>query len=152
MKFVTTRTVDKNVLSVTIAFKEYGTGVLTAEEEKEILESYPVDLVYNDITFRGNYQVSAGDVVANGGGDQIELTLNNRRVKVDETFTVTYRVDAKTIPASALAGKNHLNKAELLAQGYCKLFEDKVKAQLDTILQATRNKFNSFESSDEFTI
>lgn len=152
MKFTTTRSIDKNILSVTVAFKEYGTNDLTAEEEKEIFESYPTKLVYSDITFSGKYQVTGKEVVANPGGDQIELTLNNKSVKVDGAFTVSYRIDANTIPASALTGKNHLNKAELLAQGYCKLFEDKVKDRLKTILSATRDKYNNFESSEEFTI
>ncbi len=151
MKFTTNRNVDKNVFSVTIAYKEYGTGTLTAEEEKEILESYPVDLIYNDITFEGKYTVQNKEVVA-GGNDTVALTLNNKKVRVDDTFTVTYRIDANSIPSSALAGKNDLNTAELLSQAYCKLFEDKVRERLNTLLTAARNKFNDFESVDEYVI
>lgn len=150
MKFTTTRSVNNNVFSVTIAYKEYGTESLTADDERKILESFPVELIYKDVTFSGNYQVSGGDVVANGSGDSISLSLNNIKTTVNNTFTVGYRIDANSISASELSGKTHLNKSELLAQGYCKLFEDKVKEKLKIILEAARNKKNNFTTVEDF--
>lgn len=151
MKFTTTRNIDNNVFSVTIAYKEYGTVSLTAEEEKEILESYPVDLSYSDITFTGNYTLTGKEVTA-GGTDSLTLSLSNKKVKIDETFSVTYRVDSNSIPKSSYSSNTNLNTAELAAQGYCKLFEDKVKEKLESLLTTARNKFNDFESVDEYTI
>ena len=151
MKFTIERKVESNVYSVTIAYKEYGTNSLDAEAEKKILNCFQPTLVYSDITFTGNYTVNSGNVQA-GGTDSIKLSLNNRKVKIDNTFSVAYRVDVNSIAASEYSSNTAINKPELLAQAQCKLFEDKVKAQLKTVLDKTRSMNNDFVNVEEVTV
>lgn len=151
MKFTTTRTVENNIFTVSIVYKEYGNSTLTAEEEKKILASFPPVITYDSITFSGNYTVSSKDVVA-GGTDTITLTLNNRKVNVNESFNVTYRIDANSIPKSAYSGKTNINTKELLAQAQCKLFEDKIRTELKTVLDAARNMSNNFQTTEDYII
>lgn len=91
MKFTIERKVESNVYSVTIAYKEYGTNSLDAEAEKKILNCFQPTLVYSDITFTGKYTVNSGNVQA-GGTDSIRLSLNNRKVKIDNTFSIPLSV------------------------------------------------------------
>ena len=151
MKFTVERKVESNVYSVTITHKDYGTNSLDADSEKKILDCYQPTLVYSDITFTGNYTVSGGNVQA-GGTDSIKLSLNNRKVNIDDKFSVAYRIDANSISASEYTSNTDINKAELLAQAQCKLFEDKVKAQLQTVLDNTRSMSNDFVNVEEVTV
>ena len=150
MKFTVERKIENNVFSVSIAHKEYGTDVLSADEEKAILDSFNPTLAYKDITFSGNYDVVGGNVTA-GGGNTVKLSLNNRVVNIDSTFAAVYRIDANSILDSQFAGLGNINTKELYAQAQCKLFEDKIIERLDTILKATRSMKNDFVKTEEVT-
>lgn len=150
MKFTVERKVESNVFSVTITHKEYGTNSLDAETEKGILDSFSPVLAYSDITFSDNYTVSGSDVVK-GGSDTIKLALNNRKVNIDSTFSVTYRIDASSIAKSEFSSFSDINSREKLAQAQCKLFQDKVVEKLGEILTATRAMNNDFTKTEEIT-
>lgn len=149
MKFEIKRNVAKGVFSTEIKFSGYGTGQLTPEQEKEIVEDFGVTLAYKDITFEGNYQLSGNDIIQ-GGAQAVTISLNNLEFDVDDTFEVSYSVTAASIQSSEMG--NTLDKPELVAQAKCVLFEDKVQAQLKTLLDAARAKKTLFEKDKEVTI
>lgn len=151
MKLKTERVVSNNIHTTTISFGGYGTATLTAEEEFECLESYPAELIYSDMKFEGTYTLNGSEVEA-GGTDTIKLSINNKRVMLDENFTVSFRIDANALSSSVYSSNTDINTAALYCQAACILFEDTIKAKVATLLSASRAKNNNFEQSFEDVI
>jgi hypothetical protein len=168
MKLDTKRNIDSNVFTTDILFKEYGSQALTAEQEKAILEDFPVLLSYKNLSFKGRFQLvgnticevidslattPVGNTVVGDplvDGTPIAIALNNVEIAVDENFHVTYKVDVKSIADTEV--NTVLTSKELVCEAKCTLFENRIKSEVYKLLNAVRGKVNGFESDTEETV
>lgn len=150
MKIKQVRNVTDGQFGVNIKFVEYGTALLTAEEEEALLKSYPAVLKFKDITFTENVQVQGGNVTIGAGGQSVTVAVTNKEIPVNDKFEAVYRVSLNNIADSEVTGQ--LTTKELVAQAKSLIFEAKVVKKLTEILTTTRNKANSFISDTEVVI
>lgn len=154
MNFTITRTPLNNIMSTTIAFSGYGNGTMTPEQEQKLLTEFPVLLTYTGISFTGKYNVSANNtnsvVIDATAGDPVSLAVNNQSVPLDNKFQVMYSVDLTKIASTELG--THLNSALLVGIAKLQLFEDKIQAQLNTILTDVRTKDSAYFDQSPVTV
>lgn len=149
MKFSTVRAVNDGKFSSTISFLEYGTDLLTADEEAALLKSYPTELEYSEVQFTAQVSVQGGNIVL-GSGQDVKVSVTNKIIPIDENFVAEYRIDLNHISDAEVTGK--LTSKELVAQAKCMIFESKVLEELTSELTETRNKANSFAVNSEVII
>ena len=150
MKINSVRNVTDGKFGASIKFEDYGTALLTAEEEEELLKSYPATLKYKDITFTENVDVVGGNVVVGSGSQSVTVSVTNKELPIDKTFEAVYRISVNNVADSEVTGK--LTTKELVAQAKSMIFEAKVLEKLTQLLEATRNKANSFVNESEIVI
>ena len=154
MNFTITRKTENNVMSTTIAFASYGNGTITAEQEEKLLTEFPVSLTYDGISFTGKYSPSTlndNSVIADAtAGDSVSLAVNNQSVPLDDKFQVMYSVDLNKIATTEI--QTHLNSKLLVCIAKLQCFEDKIQAQLNTILTDVRTKESAYIDQSPITV
>lgn len=151
MNLTIKRDIDNNKFSTIISFASYGSLDITPEDEEALLQDYPVSLTYSDISFTGKYGVANKKVTKDdAAGDTITFVISNKKIPLDANFIAKYEINTNQILDSEIGAK--LNTKELICDAKCTLFEDKIQAQIGTLLAAIKAKGNEFESESPINV
>lgn len=145
MKILPQRSIENNVYSVKIKPLEWGTPILTAEEELKILKDIPQTLRYADIDFTEKFKIVNGLPVISSDEDSVTVTLDlrGREFPLDENFELSLSVDASKIPDSEIDDKVLTNR-HLVAQAKIITYETKIIDQITKLLNEAATHINGF--------
>lgn len=147
MNLICKEDIENEVFSITLQFDSYGSLGLSPEEEASLLNDFPVNLVYSDISFSGKYGLDAdGNVVVDDlTGDTVSLIIPNKKILLDSNFKIIYSISKSQITTNELGEK--LTTPEKVCIAKCRLFQKAVIAQVTTLLTSVRGKITDFASS-----
>lgn len=152
MDLKVTKNIDANVFSINIVFDAYGSEQLSEEEEKSLIENFPVKLAYRNLKFAKNIKIDGTiPAITEEEADNetiVTITLpplSNKEIPIDETLNAYYKIDYNKIPTSAVDDKV-LTTKELVAQAYCLVFAQVVCDAVKEIMDEVRKKAPAFES------
>lgn len=145
MRILPQRSIENNVYSVKIKPLEWGTPILTAEEELEMLKDIPQTLRYADIDFTENFKIVNGLPVVSSdeGSVTVTLDLRGREFPLDENFELSLSVGAGKIPDLEIDDKVLTNK-HLVAQAKIITYETKIINQITKLLTNAAAHVNGF--------
>ncbi len=144
-----TNDIENNVFSTMINIDSFGTEQLSEDEEKEMLKDFPTKVAFRNLTFKKNVKMNGSvpevtdDEVGEGVVAVTLPALSNKEVLLDENFEVSYRVDVNKISNTAVDEKV-LTTKELVAQAYCVVFDDVIRAEVERIMTELRGKAPAF--------
>lgn len=151
MKLSINRNITSNKYNVDIAFQEYGSTTLTSDEERELVESYSPKFTYNEITFTGKYKVEQGKIVKDdANGTDVNLTISNRSVIIDDTLKCSFKLSIDEIGADEIKGT--LNTADIVAKAKIQLFTDKIVDKIKTVLATHASALDGWEGEETVTV
>lgn len=152
MKFNITRNVENNKFETMVRFEEYGGSDIDAEQEKEMLDNYPITISLKDIDFTGYFKVVDNEVEASEEleGDEVTISLLQRKLRVDDTFVAKFEANATEILKEEFG--DELVNGILVCQAKSLLFEDKIVEAIRTELDKTKGTNNEFENKSPITI
>ena len=141
--------IENNVFSTVITVDSFGTEQLSEDEEKEMIKDFPTKVAYRNLTFRKHIKMngSVPEVTNDEVGDSVVditlPTLSNKEILLDENFEAVYRIDLSKIPNS-FVDDNVLTKKELVAQAFCLIFDEVIRAEVSRIMTDIRSKAPAF--------
>lgn len=146
MHLVINRNILNNKFETVVSFQGFGNNDMTPEEEKELLENFPIEISYADIAFSGKFDVVSGEVVASEALDaeEVGFVIAQRTIKINELFVAKYEVSTSQIQDTELGTK--LSTKELVCQAKAKLFELKVIAEVKRLVDELKLKSTNFEA------
>lgn len=143
MNFTITRDITNETFSTEIKFSSYGGSDITSTDEQALLVDFPQYLDYNAITFSDKFKVAAGNVISDTSGLAISITPLSKRVIIDSTLDLTFSYNVNQILASEVDGTNLITK-ENSCEAKILLFEEKIKAQITTLINSAKAKRDNF--------
>lgn len=144
-----TNDIENNVFSTMINIDSFGTEQLSEDEEKEMLKDFPTKVAFRNLVFKKNVKMNGTvpEVTDEEAGEGIVAVtlpaLSNKEVLLDENFEVSYRVDVNKISNTAV-DENVLTTKELVAQAYCVVFDEVIRAEVERIMTELRKKAPAF--------
>lgn len=151
MKLSINRNITSNKYSVDIVFQEYGSATLTADQERELVESYSPQFTYNEITFSGKYKVESGKIVKDdANGTDVQLTISNRNVLIDDSLKCSFKLSVEEIDTTEVKGT--LNTADIVAKAKIQLFTDKIVDKIKTVLTTHASALDGWEGQETITV
>ena len=153
MQLKFTHDIENNVFSTTITVDSFGTEQLSEDEEKELLNDFPTKIAYRNLTFTKNVTMS-GSVpviteteITNENDDVIVSVtippISNKEILLGENFEAVYKVDVNKIVSSAVDA-DVLTTKDLVAQAYCIVFDEVIRAAIESVMTTLRAKAPSF--------
>lgn len=102
-----TEDIKDNTFSALLQFDSYGSLELSAEDEQLLLEDFPIQLVYADITFSGKYGLDDKNNVIKDdtNGDLVNFVIPNKKIFLDTNFKISYSINTNQILDSELGTK-----------------------------------------------
>lgn len=144
----------ENVVGTKISVELLGTSELTAEQELEQLHNFTRNLEYTKIKFSAPMKMIDNIPVIASEDDSdtqlVSLNLINKKIPLDETFSVDISIDVSKIPTSELG--DVFTTVESLAQAKIVLFAAKIKEEINRLLTEIRAMSNDFETEIEYTL
>lgn len=151
MKLEINREVKCNRYSVIIKFKEYGSTVLTPEDEQKIIDDFCPKFKLSDITFEGKYSISNKKFISDdASGEDVTLTLPNKEIFINDELQFGYTIHTDEIKESEI--KTNLKSKDLVAKAKVQLFIDKATEKIDTILKEFSETLDEFEDVEEIQV
>lgn len=146
MVLVYEKDIKDNVFYMTVKCKTLGNSDILASEEEAMLINFPTTIEYKNITFEGKFGVdSNGDVIEDSStGETVSLKLNNKVVKIDESFKVDFSISTKMIKTEEIG--TVLKTKELVAEAKALCFKNAIKNAVKQALEDVRNKTNNYET------
>ncbi len=156
MDLKVSKNIDNNIFSVNITVDAFGTELLSEDEEKNLLENFPVKLAYRNLTFSRNIKMEGSvpvitdseptttDGVSNGVVKVTLPPLSNKEIQIDDDFNAYYKIDYAKIPSGLIDG-TVIKTKEIMAQVYCEIFADVVCNAVQEIMTEVRKKAPAFE-------
>ncbi len=144
--------IDKNIFSSTVSFDSFGSEQLSSLEEKELINNFPISLIYRNLKFTKNIKIEGSvPVITDDENDDeniITVTLpplSNQELFIDENFSATYKIDYTKIHGSLLTENKVLKTKSLIAQAYCLIFSTVICETVKKLLDEIRAKAPGFE-------
>lgn len=158
MKLNIKKTIEENIISVSINVSELGTTTSVQTEELALLHDFPRSIRYSDITFTGNMKLDTnGDPVITSdsvdGTTVEEITISNlinREYSIDENLAITMSFDVTKIPTSELT--TVFDTAEKLGKARAELFSVKIQEEIGKKLTELRSLNTKFEGETEVVL
>lgn len=156
MDLKVSKNIDNNIFSVNITVDAFGTELLSEDEEKNLLENFPVKLAYRNLTFSRNIKMEGSvpvitdseptttDGVSNGVVKVTLPPLSNKEIQIDDDFNAYYKIDYAKIPSGLIDG-TVIKTKEIMAKVYCEIFADVVCNAVQEIMTEVRKKAPAFE-------
>lgn len=156
MDLKVSKNIYNNIFSVNITVDAFGTELLSEDEEKNLLENFPVKLAYRNLTFSRNIKMEGSvpvitdseptttDGVSNGVVKVTLPPLSNKEIQIDDDFNAYYKIDYAKIPSGLIDG-TVIKTKEIMAQVYCEIFADVVCNAVQEIMTEVRKKAPAFE-------
>lgn len=151
MDLKVTNNIDNNIFSTCVTVDAFGSEQLSEDEERELLENFPVKLAYRNLKFTKNIKIDGTvPVITETEADNETIVtvalpaLSNKEITIDETFNAYYKFDYTKVSPSSV-DKKVLTTKELVAQSYCLIFAQVVCDAVKEIMDAVREKAPAFE-------
>lgn len=154
MNIKTTNEITNGIFSTTVTITEFGSDMLTSEEELNLLDNYSCKLRYKNLNFVryfkkvDNELVFADESEEGVEKEKIELVVTDVAIPVDKYFKAEYKIALNKIKDSDVTG-DVITTKESMCEAKCKVFADEIKEGLKAILEEIRNKTTSFEGTTE---
>lgn len=146
-----TNNIDNNIFSTHVTVDALGTEQLSEDEERDLLENFPVKLAYRNLKFTKNIKLEGTvPVITEDEANEESVVpvtlppLSNKEILIDENFDAYYKVDYTKISSSA-TDKNVITSKELMAHTYCLIFSQVVCDAVSSIMDEVRKKAPAFE-------
>ena len=158
MKLNIKKTIEENIISVSINVSELGTTTSVQTEELALLHDFPRSIRYSDITFTGNMKldtngdpVVTSDPVDSSTVEEITISnLINREYNIDENLAITMTFDVTKIPTSELT--TVFDTVEKLGKARAELFSVKIQEEIGKKLTELRSLNTKFEGESEVVL
>lgn len=142
--------IENNVFSTVITIDSFGTEQLSEDEERELLKDFPSKVAYRNLKFTKNVEVKSNvpeitDTEPNES-TVVAVTLpalSNREIVLNECFEVVYHIDISKVSPTAI-DEHVLTTKELVAQAYCIVFDEVIRAEIERIMKELRTKAPAF--------
>lgn len=151
MKLIVEKSIKCNRYSVIIKFKEFGSNILTPEDEQKLIDDFCPKFRLSDIIFEGKYKVENSKIVKDDGtGEDVTLTVPNKEIAINELLEFGYTIHSNQINASEI--KTQLKTADLVCKAKIQLFVDKISDKIDIILTELAKTLDGFEEIEEIEV
>lgn len=151
MNIKTVRNIKNNICTTVLSVDSMGSDSLSSEQEIEICNNFPRELIYKNLKFVGRFSLGSNGeplLISLGedgeDGDLIKIELINKAIPVNENFVASYQINSSNLHNSELGSK--INSKELLAMSKILLFEAVIKNALSEILKEIRSIPYEFET------
>lgn len=151
MKITPIREIDNNEYKVTIKPESFGTATITEESEIAMLKDFPQILRYADIDFTAKFVVIDGLPTISTDASAVEVkikNLTNQEFFIGKDLNINFPVNADKVSLSEIDSVVLTDKF-LVAQAKVILFETKILAKIEELMNVARTNVNSFEMTTE---
>lgn len=145
MHLIINRNILNNKFETVVSFESFGGVDITPEEERALLENFPVSVNLSEIEFTGKFEADGAEVLESDdvGAEEVKLSVPQRMIKVDDSFIAKYEVSVSDILDNELGTR--LSTKELVCQAKARLFEVKVVDKVRELLSDLKLKNTKFE-------
>ena len=151
MKLTVEKSIKCNRYSVVVKFKEFGSNILTPEDEQKLIDDFCPKFRLSDITFEDKYKVENNKIIKDDGtGEDVNLTVPNKEIAINELLEFGYTIHSDQISDSEI--QTQLKTSDLVCKAKIQLFVDKVSDKIDTILTELAKALDGFEETEEIEV
>lgn len=151
MKLFVEKKIDCNRYSVVVKFKEFGSTILTPENEQSLINDYCPKFKMSDIIFTGKYGLDGKKVVSDESGEDVAISVPNKEIAINDLIEVGYTIHMNEINEEEI--KTTLNTEDLICRAKVQLFVDKITEHIDNILKDLSKKLDEdYEKIEEIQV
>lgn len=143
--------IDNNIFSTSVSIDAFGNEQMSEDEEKNLIENFPVKLSYRSLKFTKNIKIEGSVPVITdeeADGESIRTItlppLSNKEIPINEAFNAYYKIDYTKI-APVYVDEKVLTSKALVAQAYCLVFANVICDAIKEIMESIRIKAPAFE-------
>lgn len=159
MKLKVSKSINENIITVTIGVVELGTSNSVADEEENMLLDFPRSVRYSDINFKGNMKIDtvSGDPIVTDSEVEDKKVVSieikdviNKEYSINKDMEITFTIDVSKIPDAEL--DSVFTTVEMLGKARAELFATKIQEEIGKKLAEIRALNTKFEGETEVVL